>query len=198
MPVGTVATCRSCRSSGGRAAGTRPLPAAERRRFGASAGRAAEASCRAARNNLCAARKRNWSRGCRAGFFASTAAVMAHIETCHGIVYSKPGTIKLLHRMGFVPQAQGLAGQGRCGGAGSLRGRLRETAQSVAADEVVYFSDDVMRVARSAIRKTRHDREIMRTLWSRVPPALQLPNVFGTAKRRDFIEIEVGRCGLIW
>jgi transposase len=33
--------------------------------------------------------------------FASTAAVMAHIEKRHGIVYSKPGTIKLLHRLGF-------------------------------------------------------------------------------------------------
>jgi transposase-like protein len=40
-------------------------------------------------------------------------------------------------------------------------------------------------VSGSAVRKTRHGREIMRTLWSRVPPALQLPNVFRTATGRQ-------------
>lgn len=39
-------------------------------------------------------------------------------------------------------------------------------------------------VSGSAIRKTRHGREIMRTLWPRVPPALQLPTVFSPP--RDF------------
>ena len=33
--------------------------------------------------------------------FASTAAVMAHIERAYGVAYSKPGVIKLLHRLGF-------------------------------------------------------------------------------------------------
>ena len=33
--------------------------------------------------------------------FASTAAVMAHTERRYGVGYSKPGVIKLLHRLGF-------------------------------------------------------------------------------------------------
>ncbi|BAB52169.1 msl5783 [Mesorhizobium japonicum MAFF 303099] len=40
-------------------------------------------------------------------------------------------------------------------------------------------------VSGSAIRKTRHGREIMRRLWSRVPPALQLPTVFCAATGRQ-------------
>ena len=40
-------------------------------------------------------------------------------------------------------------------------------------------------VSGSAVRKTRHGREIMRTLWSRVPPAVQLPNVFRAATGRQ-------------
>lgn len=36
-------------------------------------------------------------------------------------------------------------------------------------------------VTGNAVRKTRHGQEIMRTLWSRIPPALQLPNVFRAA-----------------
>ena len=40
-------------------------------------------------------------------------------------------------------------------------------------------------VAGNAIRKTRHGREIARTIWSRVPPALQLPNVFRAATGRQ-------------
>jgi hypothetical protein len=40
-------------------------------------------------------------------------------------------------------------------------------------------------VTGSTVRKTRHCREIVRTLWSRVPPALQLPNVFRAAIGRQ-------------
>lgn len=40
-------------------------------------------------------------------------------------------------------------------------------------------------VTGSTVRKTRHGREIVRTLWSRVPPALQLPNVFRAAIARQ-------------
>lgn len=40
-------------------------------------------------------------------------------------------------------------------------------------------------VTGSTVRKTRHGREIVRTLWSRVPPALQLPNVFRAAIGRQ-------------
>ena len=35
------------------------------------------------------------------------------------------------------------------------------------------------------IRRTRHGREKVRTLWSRVPPALQLPQVFRAAVGRE-------------
>lgn len=40
-------------------------------------------------------------------------------------------------------------------------------------------------VTGNVIRKTRHGRESVRTLWSRVPPALQLTNVFRTATGRQ-------------
>ena len=40
-------------------------------------------------------------------------------------------------------------------------------------------------VTGSVVRKTRHGREMVRTLWSRVPPALQLPNVFRAATGRQ-------------
>ncbi|WP_027038688.1 IS1595 family transposase [Mesorhizobium ciceri] len=40
-------------------------------------------------------------------------------------------------------------------------------------------------VTGTVIRKTRHGRESVRTLWSRVPPALQLMNVFRTATGRQ-------------
>lgn len=40
-------------------------------------------------------------------------------------------------------------------------------------------------VTGNAVRKTQRGREIMRTLWSRVPPALQLPNVFRAATGRQ-------------
>ena len=40
-------------------------------------------------------------------------------------------------------------------------------------------------VSGSAVRKTRHGRERVRTLWSRVPPALQLLQVFRAATGRQ-------------
>jgi len=40
-------------------------------------------------------------------------------------------------------------------------------------------------VSGSAVRKTRHGRETMRTLWSGVPPALQLRTVFRAATGPD-------------
>lgn len=40
-------------------------------------------------------------------------------------------------------------------------------------------------VSGSAFRKTRHGREVLRTIWSRVPPALQLPTVFRAATGRQ-------------
>ena len=40
-------------------------------------------------------------------------------------------------------------------------------------------------VTRQAVRRTRKGREAVRTLWSRVPPALQLPAVFGATIGRQ-------------
>ena len=40
-------------------------------------------------------------------------------------------------------------------------------------------------VSGSAVRKTRHGREVLRTIWSRVPPALQLLSVFRAATGRQ-------------
>jgi hypothetical protein len=42
------------------------------------------------------------------------------------------------------------------------------------------------------IRRTRHGREITRTLWSRVPPALQLPQVFRTVIGREMRRTRIG------
>lgn len=40
-------------------------------------------------------------------------------------------------------------------------------------------------VSGSAVRKNRHGREVLRTIWSRVPPALQLLSVFRAATGRQ-------------
>jgi transposase-like protein len=42
------------------------------------------------------------------------------------------------------------------------------------------------------IRRTRHGREITRTIWSRVPPALQLPQVFRAAIGREMRRTRIG------
>jgi hypothetical protein len=42
------------------------------------------------------------------------------------------------------------------------------------------------------IRRTRHGREKVRTLWSRVPPALQLPRVFRAAIGREMRRTRIG------
>ena len=42
------------------------------------------------------------------------------------------------------------------------------------------------------IRRTRRGRERVRTLWSRVPPALQLPQVFRAAIGREMRRTRIG------
>ena len=42
------------------------------------------------------------------------------------------------------------------------------------------------------IRRTRHGRERTRTLWSRVPPALQMPQVFRAAIGREMRRTRIG------
>jgi hypothetical protein len=42
------------------------------------------------------------------------------------------------------------------------------------------------------IRRTWHGREITRTLWSRVTPALQLPHVFRAAIGREMRRTRIG------
>jgi hypothetical protein len=42
------------------------------------------------------------------------------------------------------------------------------------------------------IRRTRRGRKITRTLWSRVPPALQLPQVFRTVIGRQVRRTRIG------
>ena len=42
------------------------------------------------------------------------------------------------------------------------------------------------------IRRIRHGREITRTLWSRVPTALQLPQVFRAAIGREMRRTRIG------
>jgi hypothetical protein len=42
------------------------------------------------------------------------------------------------------------------------------------------------------VRRNRHGREKTRTLWSRVPPALQLPQVFRAAVGREMRRTRIG------
>lgn len=76
--------------------------------------------------------------------FASTAAVMAHIEKCHGIVYSKPGTIKLLHRLGFdYRKPKGLPAKADAAAQEAFVAAYEKLLNGLEPDEVVYFSDAV-------------------------------------------------------
>jgi transposase len=79
-----------------------------------------------------------------ARLFASTAAVMALIEERYGIVYSKSGTIELLHRLGFdYRKPKGLPAKADAAAQEAFVAAYEKLLNRLDPDEVVYFSDAV-------------------------------------------------------
>lgn len=79
-----------------------------------------------------------------AKLFISTAAVIALIETRFGIVYSKAGVIKLLHRLGFdYRKPKGLPAKADAAAQEAFVAAYERLMNGLEPDEVVYFSDAV-------------------------------------------------------
>jgi transposase len=79
-----------------------------------------------------------------ARLFTSTVAVMAHIEKCYGIVYSKSGTIQLLHRLGFdYRKPKGLPAKADAAAQEAFVAAYEKLLNGLLPDEIVYFSDAV-------------------------------------------------------
>jgi transposase len=76
--------------------------------------------------------------------FTTTAAVMAHIEQRYGIVYSKSGTIELLHRLGFdYRKPKGLPAKADAAAQEAFVAAYEKLLNRLEPDEIVYFSDAV-------------------------------------------------------
>ena len=74
----------------------------------------------------------------------STAAVIAHIEARYGMVYSKAGAIKLLHRLGFdYRRPKGLPAKADAAAQEAFVAAYETLLNRLEADEIVYFSDAV-------------------------------------------------------
>jgi transposase len=79
-----------------------------------------------------------------ANLFPSTSAVIAIIEKRYGIVYSKAGAIKLLHRLGFdYRKPKGLPAKADAAAQEAFVAAYEKLMNELSADEVVYFSDAV-------------------------------------------------------
>lgn len=79
-----------------------------------------------------------------AGFYASTAGVIALIEKRFGVAYSKAGVLKLLHRLGFVyARPKGLPAKADAAAQEEFVARYEALLNGLGAREVVYFSDAV-------------------------------------------------------
>jgi transposase len=79
-----------------------------------------------------------------AGFYTSTAAVIALIEKRFSITYSKPGVLKVLHRLGFVyVKPKGLPAKADAAAQEEFVARYEALMNGLMSDEVVYFSDAV-------------------------------------------------------
>jgi len=77
--------------------------------------------------------------------FPSTTAVMAHVERCYGISYSKSGAIKLLHRLGFdYRKPKGLPAKADAAAQEAFVADYNnKLLNRLEPDEIVYFSDAV-------------------------------------------------------
>ena len=92
----------------------------------------------------------------------STAAVMAHIERTYGVAYSKPGVIKLLHRLEFEwRKPTGLPARADVAAQEAFVAAYERLLNGLAPDETVYFADAVhpeyqSRPAHGWVRKGEH------------------------------------------
>jgi len=69
---------------------------------------------------------------------------MAHIERAYGVVYSKAGTIKLLHRLGFEwRKPKGPPARADVAAQESFVAAYEALLNGLAPDETVYFADAV-------------------------------------------------------
>ena len=79
-----------------------------------------------------------------ARLFLSTAAVMADVEKRYGIAYSKPGMIKLLHRLGFdYRKPKGLPAKADAAAQEAFVAAYETLLNRLEPDEAVYFIDAV-------------------------------------------------------
>jgi transposase len=79
-----------------------------------------------------------------ARLFLSTAAVMADVEKRYGIAYSKPGMIKLLHRLGFdYRKPKGLPAKADAAAQEAFVAAYETLLNRLEPDEIVYFIDAV-------------------------------------------------------
>lgn len=79
-----------------------------------------------------------------ARFFSSTAAVRAHIAEHFGVFYSKPGVLKLLHRLGFeYRKPKGLPAKIDVAAQEAFVVHYEALLNRLEPDEAVYFSDAV-------------------------------------------------------
>jgi transposase len=94
--------------------------------------------------------------------FPGTAAVTAHIERAFGVVYSKAGTIKLLHRLGFEwRKPKGLPARADVAAQEAFVAAYERLLNGLAPDETVYFADAVhpeyqSRPAHGWVRRGEH------------------------------------------
>lgn len=94
--------------------------------------------------------------------FPSTAAVIAHIERRYGVAYSKPGVIKLLHRLGFeYRKPEGLPARADVAAQEAFVADYEKLLNGLGPDEIVYFLDAVhpeyqSRPAHGWVRRGEH------------------------------------------
>jgi transposase len=80
----------------------------------------------------------------RAKLFATTAAVIVHLEQHYGISFSKASVIKLLHRLGFVyRKPKGLPAKANEAAQAAFVAHYEQLLTGLLADESVYFADAV-------------------------------------------------------
>jgi transposase len=79
-----------------------------------------------------------------AGFFPTTAAVIAHVRQAFGIAFSKAGMIKLLHRLGFAwRKPKGLPARVDVVAQRAFVAAYERLLTGLLPDELVYFADAV-------------------------------------------------------
>lgn len=74
----------------------------------------------------------------------STTEIRAHILARYGVAFSRPGCIKLLHRLGFqYKKPKGLPAQGDAAAQQAFIEKYEKLLRAMADDEVLYFVDGV-------------------------------------------------------